>query len=285
MNWLTWTRARIALGTALLTVALALLVRGILAGGAPRPSPDSDVQAAALLLALAGLIVAAWRLRARPDAVDDAGGTDDGVYRRAARYRLVELAPERAAVDHPLAGGDGSALLARAGEVASEAGSVDAGVEAVRPALRGLLQDVLVASGASRAAAERAVDEGTWTDDDAAAAVLSPTVDPPSRSFRERLWAWLVPERAVRERLDRAVAALAATAERDLPAVPGRTAPRRVSVPPPTLAELRRDVDGSLRAVVGAGGGSRRPTGEPADDETVAGAAVPAGESAREGER
>lgn len=256
MSRLTWPRVQLALGTALLTAALALLVRGLLAG--PTAPRRPGVQAATLLLALVGLVVAAWRLRARPDAADDAEGESDGDYRRAARYRLVEPAPERTGIDHPLAGGDGTALLARASEVAREEGDVDAGVAAARPALRGLLRDVLVAGGATEAAAERTIDEGTWTDDATAAAVLSPAVDPPPRPFRERLWTWLAPERAVRDRLDRTVAAMAATAERALPTVPGRSAPRRVSVEPPTLAELKRGVDGSLRPTVTPGAATSR---------------------------
>lgn len=277
---INWTLVRVGLGVTLLTVALALLIHGVLGGGAILEG--IVVRTAATILALSGLVVAVWRLRVRPAAEDDEGGLDASV-RRAARYRLVESAPERAAFDHPLAGGDGSAVLARASEAASEAGRVEAGVELVRPALRGLLQDVLVAGGIPEAAAERTIDEGTWTDDTTAAAVLSAEFDPPSRPLRERLRAWLVPDRAVHERLDRTIAAMAATAERDLPPIPGQRAPRRVTVEPPTLAELRRDVDGSLRHAVSDDGVSPPLPGRRSDE--VMTEAEPADDVVREGER
>lgn len=280
MTRITWTQVRIVLGMALLTAAFALLVHGVLGGDAILEGPV--IRAAAMLIAIAGLIVAAWRLRMRPAAEDDEGGSEAPI-RRAARYRLVESAPERAAFDHPLAGGDGSALLARASEAAREAGRAEAGVELVRPALRGLLEDVLVAGGYSEAAADRAIDEGTWTDDATAVAVLSAEVDPPSRPLRERMRAWLVPDRVVREHLDRTIAAMAATAERTLLPVPGQRAPRRVTVEPPTLAELRRDVDGSLRRAVHGDGESPSLPRRYWDEGLTEG--EPAGDVAGEGER
>lgn len=266
----TRPRLLVALGTALLTAALALLVRALLAG----TDGASETGTLATLVALGGLAVAAWRLRSRPaaedvDVRDDDTGIDapdsdddagDGVtYRRAGRYRLVDAAPERTDVEHPLAGQDVAELLSSAAETARTEGSADAGVEAVRPAFRGLLRDVLVTGGTDPETAERAIETGAWTGDPEAAAVLSAAVAPPRRSLRERLWAWLRPGRAVRRRLERTAGALASVAEETLPSVPGSTAPRRVRIPPPSLAELRRDVDGTLRPATGPTAGQRVP--------------------------
>jgi hypothetical protein len=259
----TRTRALAALGTALLTGALALLVRASLAG----TGEAGEAGGLAALVVLGGLAVAAWRLRSRPAAEDEAAGRADEpgdggavAYRRAGRYRLVEPAPERTDVDYPLAGQDVTELLARATETARSTGSVDAGIELVRPAFRGLLRDVLVAGGTDPEAAERTIERGTWTDDREAAAVVSGAVEPPRRSFRERLRAWLRPGSVARRRLDRAAGALAVAAEEALPALPGSTVPRRVRIPPPSLAELRRDIDGALRPSVGPVSGRRVPT-------------------------
>ncbi|PSQ44233.1 hypothetical protein BRD07_00530, partial [Halobacteriales archaeon QS_9_68_42] len=95
---------------------------------------------------------------------------------------------------------------------------------------------------------EAAIEEGTWTDDRLAASVLSPSVDPPTRSLRGRVWAWLYPERAVRRRVRRATDAVAAAADEALPAVPGESAARTVPVVRPTLSDLQRGV-GLQRAV------------------------------------
>lgn len=203
---------------------------------------------------------------------------DEPIYRRAGRYTLVDPAPERTDADLPLAGRAAADRLSRAASVARAAGSVDAGIESIRPELRSVLVEVLVVGGKPPDEAERIVDEGAWTDDADAAAVLSPAVDPSRRSFRERLRAWLRPAVAARRRLDGAVAAIAAAADGTLPTVPGQRAPRRVEVPPPTLMELRRAVDGSLRpAVDGPARGPKR-RGR-TDDEGATGAAADASAS------
>lgn len=248
MSRITGRLTLIALGTALLTGALAIAVRGILAG----TETGTDVVTVAVPLTVIGIAAAAVMLWWRPpaaDADDDATAHPTG-YRRAGRYRLVEDAPERAVVDYPLAGEAATALLARAETRAREEGSVAAGIDVVRPALRELLRDVLVAGGQQREAAQRVIDEGAWTDDPVVAAVYSPYRTPPRRPLRDRIRAWLRPEHVVRERLDLAVGALVGTADEVLPPIPGRDAPRRVRVRPPPLADLRRDVDGSLRSAV-----------------------------------
>lgn len=267
MRYLTRTRALVAAGTVLLTLALALLVRALLSG----TSGSGETGAVATVVALGGLALAAWRLRSRPapedEAGDDGGDTPDSPpHRRAGRYRLVEPVPERTDADHPLAGQQVTELLSRATDTARSEGSVDAGIEHIRPALRGLLRDVLVTGGAPPSAADRAIETGTWTDDPEAAAVLSASVEPPSRPFRGRVRAWLRPGREAQARLERAADALTTAAADALATVPGEAAPRRVDIPPPSLAELRRDVDGSLRPATGPTVGRRVPPTAGPDD-------------------
>jgi len=260
-------------GTALLVAAVALVVRSLLGG----PSSTAAWQSVTVLAALGGLGAAAWQLRSRPAAEDDAEERVE--VRRAGRYQLVETAPERTAIELPLAGHGAATLRSLAIERAGDEG-VAAGVALVRPELRAVLEEVLVAGGATGAEAERAIDAGEWTADRVAAAVLCESVTPPSRSFRARLRAWLWPERAVSERIDRAAAAMATASDERVSAVPGRTAPRLAEVPPPTLPELRRDVDGSLReAIDGRHAGRGRPA---ADD---AGAADGGADAVGEGPR
>lgn len=255
MTFLTRTRVLAALGTALTTAALALLVRASLGG--PIGDGWNAVGSGLLgLVGLAGLVAAAWQVRSRP-AVDRPGASEP--LRRAGRYRLVETAPERTDVEYPLAGHRTAELLARAAEAAGTAGSVEAGLAVARPPLRRLARDVLVAGGATPREATRAIETGGWTDDAEAAALLSPAIDPPRLSFRARLRAWLRPERAARAQIDRAAVAVAAAADEALPTVIGRKAPRQVRVAPPTLAELRRDVDGTLRRAHTPRGANRGP--------------------------
>lgn len=292
----TRTRALAVAGAALVALALALVGRALVAGGAGTgPAAGPSGRAVTLLLALVGLAAAAWVLRSRPatDGDGDAAGIAAGADGTAAgttagedgnaagvgagesddppagRYRLVAAAPERTGIDAPLAGNEESATLSRAAEAARAEGSVTAGFVEVRPVLRAVLEDALVAGGATPAEAVRAIDRGTWTDDRVAAAVLSPGVDPPRRSPWERLRAWLWPGRVARRRIDRAVGALAAASEAALPPVPGRSAPRRVRVSPPTLAELRRGVDGSLRAAVDPAPGTGPDTAAAEGDATA----------------
>lgn len=238
-----------AIGMIFLTGALALVVRAWLAG-TPTGGDGHGMAAVAVSLGLLGSLAAGVRLWLRPPAEDTTGDghpEDGSHYRRAARYQLIEPAPERVGDDYPLAGQVATTLLARAETVARDEGRPSAGIESIRPPLRELLRDILVAGGLSTQDAERAIDEGTWTDDPLVAAVFSPALHPPAQSVRARLRGWLRPERVVRERLDRAVGAVVALTDEVLPQIPGMAAPRRVRVRPPTLDELRRDVDGSLR--------------------------------------
>ena len=160
---------------------------------------------------------------------------------------LVARAPERTPGDRPLAGDYLAYLLEEACEVASQEGSVEAGLAVVRPTLRQATGDVLVRTGASDAEVGTTLDEGAWTGDRLAASVLAGTVDPPPEPLRARLRAWLFPETVVRQRVARAVDAIDALAREALPTIVGQRAPRPIPVATPGLEELNRHPDGSLR--------------------------------------
>jgi len=135
----------------------------------------------------------------------------------------------------------------RCGETARREGTVEDGIDVVRPALRDTLIGALTQGGSSAESVEDLLDSGGWTDDRVAASVLSEHVDPPDRSIRTRLEAWLFPERVVRRRARRATEAVAVAAEAALPTVPGQTAPRTVPTVTTSLSELQRGVDGRLQ--------------------------------------
>ncbi len=168
----------------------------------------------------------------------------------AADEPFATPAPERTDRDPPLSSDELAGLIETAGERARDEGSVDSGLDAVRPALRTALLDALEQGGRSRSDVEAALADGSWTDDRVAASVLSAEIAPPDRSFRERVRAWLSPERVVRQRARRATNAVAAAADEALPTVPGQTAPRTVPVVQPTLDDLQRGADGRLQRAV-----------------------------------
>lgn len=241
MRPITSRRLVVGVGTAAITLAVALLVRALLGGPVPSPS----VQLAVGLAVLVGLVAAGWQVRARP-AVDDPG--ERSPYLRGGQYRLVAGQPEETDVDAPLAGGELATRFAAAAEAAREAGRVDAGLAVARPPLRETVRAMLVAGGSSPAAADRAIETGSWTTDTETAALIAPELSPPPRPFRTRLRAWLRPGRVVNERLSRAVGVIDRTAAETLPAVVGHDAPRRVTITPPPIATLERAVDGTLRS-------------------------------------
>lgn len=160
---------------------------------------------------------------------------------------IVDHAPERTSDEHPLSGDALASDIERAGTIARRRGTVEAGFEDLRPTLRVALLDALVRGGMDRPEAETAVEEGTWTDDRAAAASLSADVTRPDWQLRERVRAWLFPERMVRREARRAVHEMGRTASEHVPVVPGRSAPRTVPVVRPGLGELRRGADGELQ--------------------------------------
>ena len=236
MNW----------STVVGTMGVALILVGVALAAVNPPGSGLSTGAELVLgfVASAGVVAAAAKVHGSADPSDDGDGVPwaDGAAFASPR-------PEDAATDHDLSGAALASTVEEAAGRAREMG-LDEGVGAVRPRLRETLVAALVAGGRERAAVETAVEEGAWTDDRLAASVLSPAVDPPTRSLRYRAWAWLYPERAVRRRVRRATHAVAATADEALPAVPGESAARTVPVVRPTVSDLQRGVDGRLQQAV-----------------------------------
>lgn len=217
--------AGLGVAVILASVAVALLV--------PGSRPADGPRALGVLAVLAGMAVAAWKLWRDPASADvdpppwQAGGT------------LVDGAPERVPEELSLSGTALSRAIERAGHRARTERTVEAAIADVRPMLRQTVIDALVAGGDDPEAVRQALAEGTWTDDPEAAAVLDESVTPPPRPLRRRVWAWLYPERALRRRVGRATAAVAAAADDALPPVVGQRAPRPVPVAYPSADELR----------------------------------------------
>ncbi|ELY53967.1 DUF7269 family protein [Natronolimnohabitans innermongolicus] len=200
---------------------------------------------AALLLALVALVLGASKVRGTLDDTADAPAVSwtnaDG---------FAAPAPERSDQSPALSSGSLASVLEEAAERAGDGGDVEDGIEVVRPSLRTALVEALAADGTPRAEVENALESGEWTEDRVAASVLDSSVQPPDRPFRERLRAWLFPERVVRERSRRAVNAVATAANEALPTVPGQSAPRTRPVLQPRLEELNRGADGQLQRAV-----------------------------------
>lgn len=240
---LAWFGDRLAIPIAgiLVIAALAVLV-------AFEPTDDASTLTNVLLLSilLGAIVVGLLTLRGETAPDDDriapAPWTEAG--------GIVERAPERTTDDPALSGEALAVEIDRAGAVARDEGTVADGVAAIRPTLATALYQVLVHGGMDEAAAKRAILEGTWTDDRAVAATLSPEIRRPDWPLRDRIRAWLFPERILRREVRRAVHEIGVTAEDRVPTVPGRTAPRTVPVVRPGLAELRRGADGELQAAV-----------------------------------
>jgi hypothetical protein len=246
---------RVVLAPVVLLAAGTLAV-GVLVGfwSAPRPSTGPGLSGLfGLFLGAVALLVVAVRSWRGP-------GPDDEPAPWTAEGAVVEQPPESTPDDVAVSGTGFAEEVASATRVARSAGDFRAGVDHVRAPLRETLGAALVASGQDPAAVERELAEGGWTDDRLAAAVLDEAVEPPERSFAERLRDWLFPERAVRRRVGRAVAAVDEATGVALPTVVGEDAPRTVPVVAPTLDDLQRTADGRLQRAqaVGDGGWGRR---------------------------
>ncbi|RXK51951.1 DUF7269 family protein [Halorientalis pallida] len=229
-KWLS--RLRIAFGVVAILASLVIAVRATVSGAVPES--NSALRYIAILLVLVAVGWALWRV-GKSEPVESATGP------------LLSPAPERTPADTALSGRALADTTIEAGERARAARSVAVGVDTVRPTLSRALEDALVAGGADRSAARESIRAGTWTDDPVARAVCSSTVSMPERSVRARLAGWLYPERELRRRVRRAVAAIDAAAGEALPTVPGQDAPKRVRIVRPRLETLQRDVDGSLQ--------------------------------------
>ncbi|MFB6161983.1 MAG: hypothetical protein ABEJ86_00875 [Halococcoides sp.] len=223
LRWRDWTAIAIAVGA--LALAVLALARGV--GSGPVGA------ALGVVVALAGLTWAAYR------SIRRYGGGVPSI-------QPPTWSPERSRQSAPVSGRDLLEPLESAAASIGAAEDIPAATETVRPVLRDAVIEVYAASGDDRSTAERALSSGEWTDDRAAAAVLDPSIDPPTRSLPVRIERWLFPERVFRRRVHRAVDAIARTADRRLPVVAGQFAPRPVPITDPPLSELRRTVEGDL---------------------------------------
>lgn len=212
-------------------VALAVLARW----------PSSSVVETGLLgaVALLALLLAALKVRTPPDSAADSG--------RSSVAAFASPPPEDVTSEYQLSSVALARILDGASETARREGTVEDGIDVVRPALRDTLVGALTQGGNSAEAVEDLLESGEWTDDRLAASVLSEHVEPPEQSIRARLEAWLFPERVLRRRARRATEAVAVAAEAALPTVPGQTAPRTVPTVTTSLSELQRGVDGRLQ--------------------------------------
>jgi len=211
--------------------------------GAPQPPTDGPGALGALVVLL-GSCLAGWKLWRRPDgpAVSPApwSEADDLVTGPLEATPADQRVSGTAMVEHV----EAAAALARDGAPVAES------LDPVREPLRAALVDALVRGGRDPDDVRDELAAGTWTDDPVAAAVLDEAVTPPDRPPRARIRAWLFPEKAVRRRAARAMAAVGSAADEALPAVVGRRAPRPVPVVAPTVDDLRRAADGSLQRSV-----------------------------------
>jgi len=276
------TAAAVALGLLAVVGGVVLGLAVVSRGAADGPG------ALGIVVVLVGLVAAVWKLWHNPDgeSVEPAPWIERGA--------LVAEPPESPSGDAAVAGTALTDAVERGARRARSERSVDAGLTAVRPMLRQALVAALVQGGADPATADAAIDEGAWTDDRAAAAVLAATVRPPERPLRRRVRDWLYPERAVRRRTARATAAVDEAATGALPPVVGGNAPRTMPVVDPGVDELRAVAEAEdrpePRPAVDPSGASREDasTGSGADDasdDSATGHAtdVPSGFPATEG--
>jgi hypothetical protein len=189
------------------------------------------------------LVLALWKLVRSPDdrRFSPAPWSPGGA--------IVDEPPESTPKTDPVSGTAlADVLEAAAGDARED--TVEAGIATVRAPLRETLVATLRRGGWDRDRIEAALADGSWTDDPVAAAVLDENVHPPERPLKRRVWAWLFPGKAVRHRSARAVGAVARAADSALPPVVGQRAPRPMPVVGPTLEDLQRAADGSLRRAV-----------------------------------
>jgi hypothetical protein len=251
--------------TLLLTICLGLglLALGVVIGLSSPPTTASG--APAWLSALVGLLVvvlSAWKLLRRPgdEQVAPAPWTPEGA--------LVETRPEETPDTDRISGTAFTEHIEAAAADARREDTVDAGLTAIRTPLQETLVAVLEQGGWDESRIDRALAEGSWTDDPVAAAVVDERVSPPVRSLRRGVWAWLFPEKAVRHRAALTVGAIAGTADEVLPPVVGQHAPRPVPIVEPTVEDLRRAADGSLRRAVEGQAAVQSPVAEPGAEQT-----------------
>ncbi|GCF12179.1 hypothetical protein Harman_01140 [Haloarcula mannanilytica] len=236
-------RSRVTLGVAAAVGLLLVAVGALVAlAGTPEPAVGGPGVAGGFAI-LVGLLVALWKLWRTPGGpeMSPSPWADD---------EFVGEHLETTPAEEAVSGTDLAEHVEAAAAQARKGGTVAESMGPVREPLRATLIDALVQGGHDRDAVERQLAAGAWTDDPVAAAVLDEDVTPPDRSLRARLRAWLFPEKAVRQRSARAMAAVSAAADDALPSVVGQQAPRPVPVVAPGVADLQRAADGTLQRAV-----------------------------------
>ena len=211
---------------------------GLLARGPAARVPSWVAVGGGLLV----FVLALWKLVRSPGSGFAPAPWDEG-------GAIVDDPPEETPKTDPVSGTALSGVVEAAASDAREE-TVEAGLATVRPPLREALVAALERGGWDRDRIEAALADGSWTDDPVAAAVLDEAVVPPERPLRRRVWAWLFPGKALRHRTARAVGAIARAGDAALPPVVGQRAPRSVPVVEPSLDDLQRAADGSLRRAV-----------------------------------
>ncbi|MDS0221585.1 hypothetical protein NDI54_09510 [Haloarcula sp. S1AR25-5A] len=237
-------RSHVTLGVAAV-VGLLLVAGGAVVAliGTPEPAVGGPGVAGGFAL-LVGLLVALWKLWRTPGSPEMSASpwAEDDEFTR----EHLETTP----AEETVSGAELAEHVEAAAAQARKGGTVAESLGSVREPLRATLTDALVQGGHDHETIERQLAAGTWTDDPVAAAVLDEDVTPPDRPLRARLRAWLFPEKAVRQRSARAMAAVSAAANDALPSVVGQQAPRPVPVVAPGVADLQRAADGTLQRAV-----------------------------------
>ncbi|QRV13424.1 phage holin family protein [Haloterrigena salifodinae] len=260
-------------------LGIAFVVAGLLFGLEAQPAWawTASVAFGVFVLALVAVAVGGAKIRGALDTTADAPPVS-----WAPGDSFAAPTPERSDPTPELSSDEVASVIERAGERARHRETVEDGLEVVRPPLREALGEALVAGGQSREAVKATLADGSWTDDRLAASVLEPSINPPDRPFRERIRAWLFPERVARDRSRRATGAIAEAADEALPSVPGQSAPRTKPVLQPRLEELRRGADGRLQRAVDPTATVRGPrpprprlVSDDADSSTESGAGPP----------
>ncbi|MFB6222590.1 MAG: hypothetical protein ABEH86_02810 [Haloarcula sp.] len=243
-------RRYITLGFAVLFGLLFVAIGAVIGlAETPRPAVDGPGVAGGLALFI-GFLVAVWKLWQTPDGPD----VSPSPWSDADEFTAAHI--ETTPTEEAISGTDLAKHVEAAASQARDGATVAESLNPVREPLRDTLIHALVESGKDRETVMQQLAAGTWTDDRVAAAVLDGNVTPLDRPFRARLRAWLFPEKAVRKRSARAMAAVSAAADDALPTIVGQRAPRPVPVVAPGVADLKRAADGSLQRAVN---GSLRP--------------------------
>lgn len=238
-------------------LGVALVALGVALGLGASPAVADDVPGwLSVLVVLVVLPVLALKLLRSP------GGDDTAPAPWSEGGAMVTVRPESTPETDRIVTSPLSEHIVAAAEQARWEETVEARQERIREPLREALVGALQQGGWDHDRIDSALASGVWTDDPVAAAVVDERVAPPVRSLRRRVWAWLFPEKAIRHRTARTVGAISRRADSELPPVVGQHAPRPVPVVEPSVQDLQRAADGTLRRAVEGAAAVRTPAPE-----------------------